>query len=93
MPEPPPPPPQIHPCLFWPPSMYLYIQDCNLGHTWAKKLSHTHLIKTTPHFITVLCPSKHSNKCKTSSCTTACLDSGFITRLELTTTTTKLFAM
>ena len=42
---------------------------------------------------TVLCPSKHSNKCKTSGCTTACLESGFTTRLELTTTTTKLFAM
>ena len=47
----------------------------------AKILGHAHLIKTTPHLITssylalvlyyILCPSKHSNKCKTSDCTTA----------------------
>ena len=53
--------------------IYGGVVNTNAREARAKILSHAHLIKPHPfNYLepsTVLCPSKHSNKCKTSGCT------------------------
>ena len=57
--------------------------------------NHTHFNCLAALFYTVnhyKCSNRHSNKCKTSGFTTACLECGFTTCLELTSVTTMLIA-
>ena len=72
--------------------------DLSVYEARTRKLSsHAHLMKTTPILIATGSPlypvHRHSSKCKTSGFTTACLECGFTTCSELTTTTTMLFAV
>ena len=70
--------------LVWPQQDKLWwdwVTKLDVCEPYVKLFDHAHFINTTPNLISLSCiilsPCRHSNKCKTTGCHIAGLESGF----------------